>query len=62
MLFEKFKNAWNFISGGGKQMPIHYGSAEHHYVTISSPLATQLPQAVGSAYAFKRFTEMQKVY
>ncbi|VDK74851.1 unnamed protein product [Litomosoides sigmodontis] len=40
--------------GGGKQMPIHYGSAKHHYVTISSPLATQLPQAVGSAYAFKR--------
>ncbi|KAL4001699.1 2-oxoisovalerate dehydrogenase subunit alpha mitochondrial [Acanthocheilonema viteae] len=40
--------------GGGKQMPVHYGSAEHHYVTISSPLATQLPQAVGSAYAFKR--------
>ncbi|CAG9536579.1 unnamed protein product [Cercopithifilaria johnstoni] len=40
--------------GGGKQMPIHYGSTEHHYVTISSPLATQLPQAVGSAYAFKR--------
>ncbi|VDM95394.1 unnamed protein product, partial [Onchocerca ochengi] len=40
--------------GGGKQMPIHYGSSEHHFVTISSPLATQLPQAVGSAYAFKR--------
>ncbi|VDP23863.1 unnamed protein product [Onchocerca flexuosa] len=33
--------------GGGKQMPIHYGSPEHHFVTISSPLATQLPQAVG---------------
>ncbi|KAM3724231.1 2-oxoisovalerate dehydrogenase subunit alpha [Dirofilaria immitis] len=40
--------------GGGKQMPIHYGSPEHHFVTISSTLATQLPQAVGSAYAFKR--------
>ncbi|VDN95312.1 unnamed protein product [Brugia pahangi] len=40
--------------GGGKQMPIHYGSSEHHFVTISSTLATQLPQAVGSAYAFKR--------
>jgi 2-oxoisovalerate dehydrogenase E1 component alpha subunit len=38
----------------GKQMPIHYGSAEHSYVTISSPLATQMPQAVGSAYAYKR--------
>ncbi|EFO26143.1 2-oxoisovalerate dehydrogenase alpha subunit [Loa loa] len=40
--------------GGGKQMPVHYGSVEHHFVTISSTLATQLPQAVGSAYAFKR--------
>jgi len=40
--------------GKGKQMPVHYGSSEHSFVTISSPLATQLPQAVGSAYAFKR--------
>jgi len=40
--------------GQGKQMPVHYGSAEKSFVTISSPLATQLPQAVGSAYAFKR--------
>ncbi|VDD92482.1 unnamed protein product [Enterobius vermicularis] len=38
----------------GKQMPMHYGSPESHFVTISSPLATQIPQAVGSAYAFKR--------
>ena len=27
-----------------KQMPVHYGSKEHHFVTISSPIATQLPQ------------------
>ncbi|VDN02479.1 unnamed protein product [Thelazia callipaeda] len=40
--------------GCGKQMPVHYGSVEHNFVTISSPLATQMPQAVGSAYAFKR--------
>merc|ERR1719147_510635 len=40
--------------GKGKQMPVHYGSAEKSFVTISSPLATQMPQAVGSAYAFKR--------
>jgi len=40
--------------GKGKQMPIHYGSSNLNFVTISSPLATQLPQAVGSAYAFKR--------
>uniref|UniRef100_A0A915BZ00 2-oxoisovalerate dehydrogenase subunit alpha n=1 Tax=Parascaris univalens TaxID=6257 RepID=A0A915BZ00_PARUN len=42
------------VAGKGKQMPIHYGSLEHHFVTISSPLANEMPQAVGSAYAFKR--------
>ena len=30
--------------GQGKQMPVHYGSDSHSFVTISSPLATQLPQ------------------
>lgn len=42
--------------GDGKQMPVHYGSAKHNFVTISSPLTTQLPQAVGSAYAYKRYS------
>ncbi|XP_077993548.1 2-oxoisovalerate dehydrogenase subunit alpha, mitochondrial-like [Glandiceps talaboti] len=40
--------------GKGRQMPVHYGSKDLHFVTISSPLATQMPQAVGSAYAIKR--------
>jgi 2-oxoisovalerate dehydrogenase E1 component alpha subunit len=39
--------------GKGRQMPVHYGSRDLHYQTISSPLTTQLPQAVGAAYAFK---------
>jgi 2-oxoisovalerate dehydrogenase E1 component alpha subunit len=39
--------------GKGRQMPVHYGSKELHYQTISSPLATQLPHAVGAAYAMK---------
>ena len=30
--------------GKGKQMPVHYGSDELNFVTISSPLATQMPQ------------------
>lgn len=34
-------------------MPVHYGSKELNFQTISSPLATQLPQAVGAAYAKK---------
>ncbi|XP_022708717.1 2-oxoisovalerate dehydrogenase subunit alpha, mitochondrial-like isoform X2 [Varroa jacobsoni] len=40
--------------GKGRQMPCHYGSKEKAFVTISSPLSTQMPQAVGSAYALKR--------
>lgn len=28
----------------GRQMPVHYGSKEQHFISISSPLATQLPQ------------------
>jgi 2-oxoisovalerate dehydrogenase E1 component alpha subunit len=39
--------------GKGRQMPIHYGSRDLHYMTISSPLATQLPQAAGYAYGYK---------
>jgi 2-oxoisovalerate dehydrogenase E1 component alpha subunit len=36
--------------GKGRQMPVHYGSRELHFMTISSPLATQIPQAAGYAY------------
>lgn len=39
--------------GKGRQMPVHYGTAELNIHTISSPLATQLPQAAGAAYALK---------
>ncbi|ESO94099.1 hypothetical protein LOTGIDRAFT_175510 [Lottia gigantea] len=37
----------------GRQMPVHYGSKEHNFMTISSTLATQMPQAAGAAYAMK---------
>ncbi|WCJ43457.1 2-oxoisovalerate dehydrogenase subunit alpha 2 mitochondrial [Euphorbia peplus] len=40
-------------NGKGRQMPVHYGSNKLNYFTISSPLATQLPQAVGVAYSLK---------
>jgi 2-oxoisovalerate dehydrogenase E1 component alpha subunit len=39
--------------GKGRQMPVHYGSAKLHYMTVSSPLATQIPQATGYAYGQK---------
>ncbi|KAI6042722.1 thiamine diphosphate-binding protein [Pisolithus marmoratus] len=41
-------------SGKGRQMPMHFGSPEHHFHTISSPLATQIPQAAGVGYALRR--------
>ena len=34
-------------------MPIHYGSSKLNYMTISSTLATQIPQAAGYAYGQK---------
>ncbi|MDX2370926.1 MAG: thiamine pyrophosphate-dependent dehydrogenase E1 component subunit alpha [Colwellia sp.] len=39
--------------GKGRQMPVHYGSKELNYTTVSSPLATQIPQATGYAYGQK---------
>lgn len=39
--------------GKGRQMPIHYGSNALNYMTISSPLGTQIPQAAGYAYGQK---------
>ncbi len=37
----------------GRQQPMHFSSAAVHQVSLSSPIATQLPQAVGAAYAAK---------
>ncbi|KAF1811863.1 putative 2-oxoisovalerate dehydrogenase alpha subunit [Eremomyces bilateralis CBS 781.70] len=39
--------------GLGRNMPVHYGSRDLNIHTISSPLATQIPQASGAAYALK---------
>jgi len=35
----------------GRQQPMHFSSAEKHFVSLSSVIATQLPQAVGAALA-----------
>lgn len=37
----------------GRQMPIHYTAASLNIHCISSPLATQIPQAAGAGYGFK---------
>lgn len=39
--------------GKGRMMPVHYGTPALRFQTISSPLATQIPQAAGAAYAHK---------
>ncbi|KAJ5405331.1 hypothetical protein N7465_006615 [Penicillium sp. CMV-2018d] len=40
-------------TGRGRNMPVHYGQNYPRTHTISSPLATQIPQAAGAAYALK---------
>lgn len=37
----------------GRQMPIHYGDKTLNFMTVSSPLGTQIPQASGYAYGQK---------
>ena len=37
----------------GRQMPIHYGDKALNFMTVSSPLGTQIPQASGYAYGQK---------
>lgn len=37
----------------GRQMPNHYGARAINYVTASSPVGTQIPHAVGAAWAAK---------
>ncbi len=34
------------VATKGRQMPIHYGSRELNFVTLSSPLATQTSQGL----------------
>lgn len=46
-----FSNERDF--GKGRQMPVHYGCADLNFMTIASPLATQIPQATGYAYGQK---------
>jgi 2-oxoisovalerate dehydrogenase E1 component alpha subunit len=51
LMNQLFSNADDL--GKGRQMPIHYGSKALNCMTVSSPLATQIPQATGYAYGQK---------
>lgn len=46
-----FGNARDTVKG--RQMPDHYTSREHRFMSISSPVGTQITQAVGFAWAAK---------
>lgn len=37
----------------GRQMPCHYSDKEHNFLSISSPVGTQITQAAGVAWAMK---------
>jgi pyruvate dehydrogenase E1 component alpha subunit len=37
----------------GRQMPVHYSFGAQHFVSISSPIGTQIVQATGAAMAMK---------
>lgn len=37
----------------GRQMPCHYADKEHNFLSISSPVGTQISQAAGVAWAMK---------
>ncbi|KAI5807952.1 thiamine diphosphate-binding protein [Peziza echinospora] len=55
--FDEFMNqlfANKYDYGKGRNMPIHYQSERLRLHSISSPLATQIPHAVGAAYALKQ--------
>lgn len=40
-------------SSGGRQMPVHYNSRRHRICSLSSPVATNMLQAVGMAMSLK---------
>jgi 2-oxoisovalerate dehydrogenase E1 component alpha subunit len=41
------------LSSGARQMPSHFGAKALNIISGSSPVATQVPQAAGLAYAIK---------
>ncbi len=53
MMHNMFGNALDYSKG--RQMPVHFTFVEPiRFVSISSPIGTHIPQAVGAALAFRR--------
>jgi pyruvate dehydrogenase E1 component alpha subunit len=53
MMHNMFGNSLD--SAKGRQMPVHFSFVEPiRFVSISSPIGTQIPQAVGAAFAAKQ--------
>jgi 2-oxoisovalerate dehydrogenase E1 component alpha subunit len=52
MMHNMFGNSLD--SAKGRQMPVHFSFADPiHFVSISSPIGTHIPQGVGAAHAMK---------
>ena len=51
MVHQLFGNAKDMTKG--RQMPNHFSFKDQNFFSISSPLTTQVPQAVGAAYGMK---------
>jgi pyruvate dehydrogenase E1 component alpha subunit len=51
MVHQCFGNAEDNVKG--RQMPVHYSFKDRNYVSVSSPLSTQVIQAAGTAHAIK---------
>jgi pyruvate dehydrogenase E1 component alpha subunit len=51
MIAQEFANSLD--TNKGRQMPNHFGWKQINYVSASSPVGTQIPQAVGAAWAAK---------
>lgn len=47
--------------GKGRQMPVHYGSRDLNFVTISSPLATQIPQGKHATFSYSKESLQQTI-
>src|SRR5690606_27719242 len=50
------------FSSGGRQMPSHFGYKPLNIVSGSSPVATQVPQAAGIAFAIQYRQKLGLVY